>query len=116
MFFFIIWGTKSRETRHGVVGDYCASCRRVRAFTVYDLFTAPHVYYISLGGWTFRARVKQCWMCRGEFYARLKDYDDLIPELDAKRLSLRAIVERTNYPLADIMEQYLASRNSGQAG
>jgi hypothetical protein len=104
MFFFIFWGTKTRYDDHGVVGDYCPVCDRIRAFNVMDLSTAPHVYYITLGGWNHQARLKRCWGCGTEFYARLKDYDEFIEPGEAQHMSLREITRITNGRLADALE------------
>ena len=101
----IIFGTTTREDVHGVVGDVCPECRRVRAFTVFDQFSSSHVYFIPIGGWTFHARIKKCWGCGNDFRARLKDYDDLIEHADAENMSLRRIVRKTNYPLAQWMAE-----------
>lgn len=102
MFFF--FGDKTRAETLGVVGDECPACDRVRAFTVEDVYTAPHIYYIAYSSYHFQARVRYCWTCGNEFYARLKDYECLIPEDDAEEMSLKEIVRRTNPRLAAAIE------------
>ena len=101
---FIIFGDKPRHETLGVVGDECPACDRVRAFTVQDLYTAPHFFFIAYGPYHFQGRIRYCWTCGNEFYARLRDYECLIQEDDAKEMSLKEIVRRTNPRLAAAVE------------
>lgn len=100
---FFIMGEKSWHDHRGVVGDFCPACDRPRAFTVSDFYTATHIYFVTISRWTFKARIRVCWGCGATFYAKLKDYDELLDEDEAEDLTLTQIVRRTNSPLAEWM-------------
>ncbi len=108
---FIIWGTKTRRERLGVVADWCFNCRRVRAFTVSDYFRVPHVYYISLGRGTLTATARECWECGSQYYCAEEDYEDLLPEETAEQMSMNELLYRTNRSLSDRLD----TQRQGQA-
>jgi hypothetical protein len=111
--FFLAAGEKSRYEKHGVVGDMCPECGRVRAFLVADEFVAQHIYFAAVTEYRFEARTRLCIECGGVFRARLRDYDSFIPEDEAEDLTLREIVQRTNRRLADWIERRRRGPNAG---
>lgn len=100
----IIWGTHTEDKHHGVVADECPNCARLRAFAVRDVYTAPHVYHITVGRWTFSGCIKRCWACRTEYYTNRDSYDGFLREAEADGLSMQELARRTNSRLVDPLD------------
>lgn len=82
-----IWGKNTRKEVTGIVADWCDLCGGIRAFTLTNIYSVSHVYYIPLGKGTFVGTVRQCHQCGSE--------DNCDARLYVNPLSTDAMVGRT---------------------
>lgn len=99
---FIIWGTKVIRKPRGTVADQCPTCMKVQRFAVTDHYQYSHIYFLAVGRGTRVASTRRCWCCRSEFSCVPAGYTKFLPEATAKAMSLDAMIERTNAPLAEV--------------
>jgi hypothetical protein len=59
----IVSGTKRTEKKLGLVADFCPICRDVRAFKLFRIGLASHIYFISFGGGKLAGHRIQCIDC-----------------------------------------------------
>lgn len=105
MFFFITWGTSTREDVLGVVADYCPYCRRVRRHAVIEYARTSHVYFIPLGSGTPVAAGRECYRCKQIWNCHPRRYDSILDERIALSLSMDRLLEVTNTRLLMELEE-----------
>src|SRR5262245_14534212 len=101
----IIWGTKNRVERLGVVADWYDSCGLVRPFLVTNYYSVGHIYYIPLGSGSLRATSRECWSCGTQFYGSEKDYSQFLSCEAAKELMIGELLRRTNGDLKNQLDR-----------
>lgn len=98
---FIVWGSKEKKKQLGFVADHCIQCQDVRAFSLEDRYEAGHIYYISLTQGKWRATVKTCLTCHGEFVASKNDYREFILDRNTR---IDDLLRRSNPTLLEKIE------------
>jgi membrane protein implicated in regulation of membrane protease activity len=115
---FILHGHYDRERPQGMVADKCDYCGEVTLFQLTQHFRVPHVYFIPLGKGDLIDSVLECTECGRRAATRLVDYVRVIPEKQARTLSLAEIMEETNPRLAELaaaLAQLDQARGEGSA-
>jgi hypothetical protein len=92
---FIVWGKYAKKEVVGIVADHCPQCDSVQEFALTDHFTAGHIYFIKVSGWSWVATSRVCARCKSELPARVRDYDSHLPAT-MSRVPLLELVRATN--------------------
>ena len=123
---FIVWGKKRIERKQGMVAGFCPICREVRAFQLFRVGLATHVYYVSFGEGKLAGHMIRCNDCGVELavdptrYATtekdprvsletlIRNTFPRVREAYAERLELETQIKRTRSALsADQRKQFL---------
>lgn len=106
--FMIIWGKQTQCEVAGRVADFCPACGRIQEFLVAKINEGDHVYFVQIGGLRHVGYLKQCVQCGWHDGCNAANYSALLPT-NAKRLSIEALLEKTN---ADLLERLHAEAHS----
>jgi CO dehydrogenase/acetyl-CoA synthase beta subunit len=108
--FIISVDQEHRDEYLGVIAEMCPTCERPRRFTVIDRYVATQVLFVTVGGWQREARMMHCFRCDLLYPCQLKNYDDIVTEEAAEKMSLLEVARITNIPLAEWMEEQRIQR------
>lgn len=110
----IIWGSYVDKKQKGVVADVCGHCQKIEPFVVTTYVRVNHVYFIPLS----RDKAvygRKCGRCDAEFFDFTpKKYDRMIGRADAELLSIDELLEETNSPLNDHVQDMERQRRQGR--
>src|SRR5262245_61284414 len=93
---FLIWGSTRRTVCRGVVADECPLCAEVRAFTLTDDYEIEPIWFMPIGPESLVASKRRCPACAITFDCQPEDYELVLPNQEAKGLTVEELLKRTN--------------------
>lgn len=91
MLIWFVWGTKNTRKRLGTVADYCPICHEARAFELFQLGQATHVYGLAVGATAVTGHVITCTDCWVELDGDPRRYASVVKKAPGDVRALAAV-------------------------
>ena len=99
MVIWFVWGKKNTRRRLGAVADYCPICHEARAFELFQLGSATHVYLLAVGTPVVTGHVITCTECWVELDGDPRRYTSVLKKAPG---DVRALAAATHPQLANL--------------
>jgi hypothetical protein len=99
MVIWFVWGKKNTRRRLGTVADYCPICHEAKAFELFQLGSATHVYLLAVGPSRVTGHVITCTDCWVELDGDPRRYASVLKKAPG---DLRALAAATHPQLASL--------------
>lgn len=101
----LVWGTKRKLKKIGIVADYCSICREIKPFEVASLSMVNHLYFLSLGPGKVVGFIGTCKECNIEIRVDARKYPKTFYKEPS---SLQELIQETNPNIKDTLSNRLA--------
>ena len=100
----IIWGTKRKLKKIGVVADFCPICREIQPFQVSSVSMVNHLYFLSLGSGKIVGFIGVCKDCGIERPVQAQKYPQTY---DQEPDSFQELINNTYPDIYNLLEKRL---------
>ena len=100
----LIWGTKRKLNRIGVVADFCTICREIQPFEIFSVSMVKHIYFFPLGTGQVVGFIGVCQDCGIERPVPAHKYPHVC---DKEPDNFRELIKLTNLNIFDRYQKRL---------